>query len=216
MSDHDWLDYDETHKACLRCGLRLFWSKGTAYGQRGWVLVDFNGVTSPNLLGTGSGKFGRCTPPERTPVVETVLIDYTGDPEIHPSCERYMHRLPPAPKDALLDVKTLVPVCGYRAEWWELGPSRDHVGWSWCLDCWGRGKPRAVDLPPAPPTVNQGPTLAEWKAGRLIDRAGDATGAGSKQPKKRSYCYCPRCAGGLPPRSETIRDIKAIRGRKFK
>ena len=83
----------------------------------GWVLVDFNGVTSPNMLGSGGSKFGECTPPTRAPVVETVLIDYTGDPEIHPSCERYMHRLPPAPEGALLDVAPDLRQLAARRRW---------------------------------------------------------------------------------------------------
>lgn len=210
--DHDWLDYDEHHKACRRCGLRLFFTaKGTNYGQVGWVLVTHGGVTAPNLLGSGAGKWGRCDPPPKPPVAETVLIDYTGDPDIHPGCERYMHRLPPAAA-ALLDLKALTPVCGYRAEWWELGPARDHAGWTWCLDCWGRGKRRPVELPNQPaPTLNaRGPTLSEWKAAQRRPKLPPPPRDG------RKWCYCPKCAGGLPPLAETIREIRLIRRKSGK
>lgn len=32
----------------------------------------------------------------------------------------------------------------------------------------------------------------------------------------RAYCYCPKCAGGLPPRQETIRQIRHITRRNSK
>ena len=165
-ADHIWKEYDEHHRACLRCGLRLFWTQGTAYGQRGWVLLTYNGITSPPLLSATAGNFGACTPPPAPPIAETVIIEYTGDPDRHPSCERFMHRLPGGSSAALLDVRAGVdPVCGWICQWWELGPARDHVGWTWCGDCFaGQGRPRTVDvvevqarrarshqLPPRPP-----------------------------------------------------------------
>jgi len=141
--DHDWIEYDETHKACTRCGLRLFWTAG-AYGHRGWITMTHFGVPSPHMLTSGGG-FGACTPPKDPPIAETVLIEYTGDPDVHPYCERYMHRLPGGSSRALVDLRTLRPVCGWSCEWWELGPARDHVGWTFCGDCFaGRGPARDV------------------------------------------------------------------------
>jgi len=34
--------------------------------------------------------------------------------------------------------------------------------------------------------------------------------------KSNAYCYCPKCAGGLPPRQETIRQIRHITRRNSK
>lgn len=128
---HEWREYDEHHRACDRCGLRVFWGKGN---YRGWVLMDWRGVPSPPLLGSrGGGDFGACVPaPHGIPV----LIEYTGDPDVHPGCERIMHRAPEASSSgALLDVASLRPLCGWRCQWWELGPSRQWHGWNWCADC---------------------------------------------------------------------------------
>jgi hypothetical protein len=159
--EHTWREYDEHHRACDVCGLRLFWTRGTAYGQRGWVLMTHTGIVSPHLLGDGGGDFGWCEPPEDPPIAETVLIEYTGDPDVHPGCERFMHRVRGMPRDgaaALLDLRTIRPACGWRCEWWELGPARDHVGWTWCFECWSRGSTRHVrisqvrpELPPPRP-----------------------------------------------------------------
>lgn len=146
--EHEWIEYDETHKACRHCGLRLFWTSG-AYGVRGWVLLNHFGVMSPHLLGGGGGGFGACTPPVDPPIAESVIIDYTGDPDMHPMCERFMHRVPQSSGSALLDVRSLVPVCGYRPTWWELGPARLHDGWTWCAECWGAawgGKKRQREI----------------------------------------------------------------------
>jgi hypothetical protein len=160
---HDWLEYDETHRACRRCGLRLFWTPG-AYGQRGWLLVDYNGVTQGLMLASRGGGFGECSPPmrpERPMPAETVIIEYTGDPDRHPSCERYMHKLPRHGPEALMDLRTLLPVCRWQAVWWEIGPARDHVGWTWCGDCFpGKGPPRGPPLPPAEVTIDPAPRRA--------------------------------------------------------
>lgn len=146
--EHEWIEYDEHHKGCLHCGLRLFWTPG-AYGQRGWVTMTYSGVPAPFMLTSGGSSFGDCHPPPEPPIAETVLIEYTGDPDRHPYCERYMHRLPGGRSSSLVNVSTLRPVCGWACEWWELGPARDHVGWTWCGDCfYGRG-PRARDRPEA-------------------------------------------------------------------
>lgn len=133
--EHQWRAYDEHHRACDHCGLRVFRRK-LSDGRLGreWVLMDFRGVPSPALLGSGrGGGFGPCkSPPRGIPV----LIEYTGDPDVHPGCERIMHRAPEASSSsALLDLGALRPVCGWRCEWWELGPSREWHGWNWCADC---------------------------------------------------------------------------------
>lgn len=135
---HTWVEYDEDHRGCPRCGLRVFLSKT----GRGWVLVNYYGVPTSNLLADVSGGFGSCRPPPHSNFV--VLIDYTGNPDVHPGCERFMHRikdeLPPLHEGALggaqvVQLGSIVPVCSFRPTWWELGPPRKHAGWTWCLDC---------------------------------------------------------------------------------
>lgn len=138
--EHDWIVYDDDHRACRHCGLRLFFKSGdSTHGGRGWVLLNYWGVTSPLLLGGGGEmRFGGCTTPVEPPIAESVIIDYTGDPDVYPMCERFMHRVPPSSAaGALLDLRTLTPVCGYKPTWWELGPARVHDGWTWCAECWG-------------------------------------------------------------------------------
>lgn len=149
---HDWVEYDENHRACRHCGLRLFYSHG-AYGRRGWLLLNYFGVLQPlHMIGSDSGdslSFGECSLPVEPPIAETVIIDYTGDPDVHPECERFMHRVPPSSGAALLDPRTLRPACGYCPEFWELGPARVHDGWTWCLECWGSswgGKKRQKEI----------------------------------------------------------------------
>lgn len=150
--EHEWIEYDDSHRACRHCGLRLFYSQG-AYGRRGWLLLNYFGVLQPlHMIGTDAGdslSFGTCTLPVQPPIAESVIIDYTGDPDVHPECERFMHRVPPSSGAALLDVRSLVPACGFRPTWWELGPARVHDGWTWCADCWGSawgGKQRQKEV----------------------------------------------------------------------
>lgn len=142
---HMWRVYDENHRACDRCGLRLFRRKHLD-GQvsREWVLLTWNGVPVANLLqGPGrNSNFGSCVQPRRIgsggDMVNSgslVLIEYTGDPDIHFGCERVMHLLPDAAEPGLLDVSNLRPKCGWQCEFWELGPARYHAGWNWCATC---------------------------------------------------------------------------------
>lgn len=148
---HNWFSYDDAHRACLRCGLRVF-MRG-----RGWQLVDYFGVPSPPLLTSGGG-WGACRPPPAPPIEESVFIEYTGDPDVHPGCERIMHRFVGGSRAGLIDLKTVGPICGALTTWWELGPARDWPGWTWCLDCWvmirgRRGRPLPdvhAELPPKP------------------------------------------------------------------
>jgi hypothetical protein len=143
LLEHEWIRYDETHRACSRCGLRLFLTR------TGWTLLDHNGRPSElRLLATNAGSFGSCTPPPSSGL--TVLIDYTGDPHVHPGCERFMHRIPEGNAIELVTAG-VVPACGFRPTWWELGPPREWHGWTWCGDCWqGRGRKRRPPLLEAP------------------------------------------------------------------
>lgn len=131
QGEHVWDIIDDEHRACVACGLRLF-----LHRSRGWVLLDFFG--RPNdmrLLGDG-GQWGTCRPPPAG-AVATVVIEYTGDPDIHPGCERIMHALAGDPSRALVGSRSAVrTVCRGTPAIWELGPSRDHPGWTWCPLCW--------------------------------------------------------------------------------
>jgi hypothetical protein len=137
MSEHQWIVYDENHRGCPRCGLRL------SFHRERWTLINYFGQPTSHLLGDGRGAFGSCTPPRQTSDL-LVLIDYTGDPDVHPGCERFMHRikeetLPADPRAAggaaLVQLGAVVPACSFRPTWWELGPPRKHQGWTWCADC---------------------------------------------------------------------------------
>ena len=155
---HDWRVYDEHHRGCVRCGLRLFYSAGTNSdaGGRGWRFLSFYGVPSALMLRADDLEpFGGCTPPSAAG--ETVLIEYTGNPDHFPGCERIMHRIPPASSDAvLLDLASIQPFCKVKCLFWELGPARAHPGWNWCWECYpGRSArpqqfaPVARELPKA-------------------------------------------------------------------
>jgi hypothetical protein len=139
-SQHTWLEYDEKHRGCPVCGLRVFLSPS----GRGWVLVNYYGQPTSNLLADVSGGFGSCQPPAQSSKL-VVLIDYTGDPDRFPGCERFMHRIKDEPQindpsgaggAAVVLLGSVLPICGFRPTWWELGPPRKHQGWTWCLDCW--------------------------------------------------------------------------------
>ena len=143
---HNWREYDEDHRACDRCGLRLFRRKHPdGRVSREWVLLTWNGVPVANLL-AGPGQntnFGGCVQPRRLGAGggsinsggSLVLIEYTGDPDIYFGCERVMHALPDASEPGLLNVANLRPKCGWACEFWELGPARYHAGWNWCATC---------------------------------------------------------------------------------
>ncbi len=184
--EHNWLEYDEHHRGCPRCGLRVFLSPT----GRGWVLVNYYGQPTSNLLADVSGGFGSCRPPLQSSDL-VVLIDYTGDPDRFPGCERFMHRIKDAPIPthpsaaggaALVQLGSVLPVCGYRPEFWELGPPRKHQGWTWCADCFPLEKikarrserkqerelppPRAPELPHRRPlALPSGLELAASQAG---------------------------------------------------
>ena len=138
---HVWHVLDETHMECTRCKLRLF-----RHARRGWLLVNFNGQPSDvRLLSDGSGAFGPCTSPRAAS--EMVLIAYTGDPDVHPGCERIMHAVDGIDR-ALVSAGALVlPRCGTRATFWELGPTRKHVGWTWCRECFPGRENERVRFP---------------------------------------------------------------------
>jgi len=124
---HLWNVLDDEHRECVRCGLRLF-----KHARRGWVLVDFFG--KPNdvaLLGSGAGgdAWGVCNARRPPSPEDVVLIEYTGDPDVHPGCERRMHALVGSGGDAR-------PACGVPLTFWEVGPLRAHPGWTWCPSCW--------------------------------------------------------------------------------
>lgn len=136
MSEHDWCIVDEEHRVCERCGLRLVFYRGNVY-RRGWLAYDVNGVPNPTLLmgQNADGSFGGgCVP--RVFHTGMVLVEYTGDPDLFPGCERIMHRI--APNDAALTKRQadVFPVCGHRPIFWELGPERVNIqGWNWCQRC---------------------------------------------------------------------------------
>jgi len=208
---HDWQVFDDTHQACKRCGLRLW----RARSGGSWNAVTANGVpASFGLLPDGSRLECR---PQTNQLPLLVVIDYTGDPDRHPGCERFMHRIrdgfDPAPALTLLEAAPTA--CGYPAVAWELGPARLHVGWTWCLDCFpdraGQGAARSRTAQP--------PQIATWEAAQRAraERAelGNAKRKATLRAKaeaaaKLRYCHCPKCAGGLPSRSETIREVRRI------
>lgn len=158
---HDWVIYDETHRACSRCSVRLH------LGRMGWTLTDYRGVPSMPLLGDGSGGFGGCVAPP-APVIEAALIDYTGDPDLHPGCERYVHRLVDnrvgdGSVAALVHAGAVRTVCGFQPTWWEIGPARDWHGWSWCADCFGGSnfrRPKSSPLKRRPRELQEAPRRA--------------------------------------------------------
>lgn len=159
--EHHWVEYDDTHRSCSLCGLRLFFRSGGILGA-GWTLLDWRGVpTVTRLLGDGRGDFGACSPPPRPPIAESVIIEYTGDPDAYPGCERFMHRLPFAHRESseLVSLGSIVPECGWQCTWWEVGPARDYHGWTWCADCWnGKGSSRRSYVPVGgapPPTLEK-------------------------------------------------------------
>lgn len=128
---HDWIVFDDTHQSCKRCGLRL-WRRGAG----SWMAVTSNGVPAPfGLLPDGSE--AKCQPP-RNQLPLLVVIDYTGNPDVHSGCERFMHRVRDEadPGAGGLALPAGAPTaCGFPAVFWELGPARLHLGWTWCLDC---------------------------------------------------------------------------------
>lgn len=170
MDPHTWFDYDDSHRSCLRCGLRVA-KFALSYGRANWVVYNFFGVPSPPLFDGG------CRPPPAPPIEESVFIQYTGNPDEHPGCERIMHRFPGGSYQGLIDLATVRPVCGARAVFWEIGPARDWPGWTWCLDCWvmriyrGRKLPDVhAQLPPKPAPALPAPVkkLPKPWGGKLI------------------------------------------------
>jgi hypothetical protein len=141
-SAHDWIHYDADHRACQRCGLRLYRLKG----DREWRSYDWRGVPGPVLLGDGSGRggWGSCSPPPAPPVPELVIIQYTGHPDAFPGCERVMHRMPEGHDAAIVQIEQVRPPCGRRFAFWEVGPARRWQGWNWCRDCYPEQRPHHV------------------------------------------------------------------------
>ena len=210
---HDWIIYDEEHQACRRCGLRL-WRRGS----RAWQAITSNGVpASFGLLPDGSRV--ECVRP-RNLLPELVVIDYTGDPDIHPGCERFMHRLADgagelAPSSRSLAVPGAAPTaCGYPAIAWELGPARVHVGWTWCLDCFPEraGARQRLAQPPTRPRweLDEEDEAERRELGNAKRKATLQAKADAARAPLR-YCYCLKCAGGWPSRDETIREVRSIR-----
>jgi hypothetical protein len=226
---HDWQVFDDTHQACKRCGLRL-WRKGAG----AWNAVTANGVPAPfGLLPDGSEL--KCVRP-RNLLPGLVVIDYTGDPDVHPGCERFMHRIRDEhdPPSSALAVPGGAPTaCGFPAVAWELGPPRLHLGWTWCLDCYpdraGDGARQRM-APPAHVARYEAELRAREERGRLQGQRAKATReanarlqhkaateakrlARARARKPLRYCYCPQCAGGWPSQLETIAEIKSVRRR---
>ena len=215
---HDWLVFDDTHQSCKRCGLRL-WRRGAG----AWQAVTANGVPAAfGLLPDGSAV--ECKRP-RNQLPGLVVIDYTGDPDVHSGCERFMHRVRDAadPASSALAVPAAAPTaCGFPAVAWELGPARLHIGWTWCLDCFPE---RAGDG--ARQRLAQAPHVARWELEQLarderrelgnakrkatLQAKAEAARAKARAPLR--YCRCPKCAGGWPSLDETIREIKIVRRR---
>jgi len=150
---HRWRIYDEKHRACDVCGLRLFWTEG-AYGSRGWVLVTGDGVMISRVLSDStSDAWGRCERPTNTSV-ELCVIEYTGDPDRHPGCERFMHLVAGVElqegrgRPGLVELDALDPACGWKPMFWEVGPARWHAGWTLCGDCFPGKGPTAAECAP--------------------------------------------------------------------
>jgi hypothetical protein len=221
---HDWIVYDDQHQACRRCGLRL-WRRGAG----AWQAVTSNGVPAPfGLLPDGSRV--ECSRP-RNQLPGVVVIDYTGDPDIHPGCERFMHRVRDEadPPSSALAVPAAAPTaCGFPAVAWELGAPRLHVGWTWCLDCFpDRAKDGARQrlAPPAHVKPDEARRWAELEeraerqrqARQLAAVRQAEVRAAAKEAKRAGvvlrFCRCSKCAGGLPPQIETVREIQSIQRR---
>jgi hypothetical protein len=221
---HDWLVFDDTHQSCKRCGLRLW----RARSGGSWNAVTANGVpASFGLLPDGSRLECR---PQTNQLPLLVVIDYTGDPDRHPGCERFMHRIrdgfdPASPALTLLEAAPTA--CGYPAVAWELGPARLHVGWTWCLDCFPERAGARGRVAPPEHVRRAGELEAERQArGELQGLRAKATRKANAEIERirkqvarelaakgvtLRYCHCPKCAGGLPSQSETIREIKSVR-----
>jgi hypothetical protein len=150
---HEWKIYDEQHRGCVRCGLRLFWTH-EAYGSRGWVLVTGDGVMVTRVLSDDTGNvWGRCERPSNVSV-ELVVVEYTGDPDKHPGCERFIHRLTSGELErgrsdpGMVELGAMWPACGWHPMFWEIAPARIHHGWTWCGDCFPGKGPRAAECHP--------------------------------------------------------------------
>jgi len=218
---HDWQVFDDCHQSCKRCGLRLW----RARSGGSWNAVTGDGVpASFGLLPDGSRI--ECRRP-RNLLPAIVVIDYTGDPDRHSGCERFMHRVrdgaDPAPA---LELPSAAPTaCGYPAVFWELGPARLHLGWTWCLECFpdraGDNARSRTRLPEhaerwlAAEAVREAKReadrkLAERKATRRAELLDKARKAMPQPPEALRYCYCSKCAGGWPSQVETVRAIKSV------
>lgn len=220
---HDWQVFDDTHQACKRCGLRL-WRARTGGS---WNAVTSNGVPAPfGLLPDGSPL--ECVRP-RNLLPGVVVIDYTGDPDRHPGCERFMHRVRDEadPSSSALAVPAAAPTaCGYPAVAWELGPPRLHVGWTWCLECFpdraGDGARQRLAQPAhvtaAALRLGEEQARAELRGAKRDERrklaaAAQKAARASARAAARAplrYCHCPKCAGGWPSLVETIRELRSI------
>jgi hypothetical protein len=193
---HDWIVFDEEHQACRRCGLRL-WRQGSAP----WKAVTANGVpASHGLLPDGSRV--ACVPPTNL-LVELVIIDYTGDPDRHPGCERFMHRIRGAdePGNAIVVPGAAPTACGFQPMGWEVGQARTHIGWTWCADCYpdrprarGRLAPAAHVLramtpePPKPKRIPKPkPRALCWRCGQLRPLRKDGQLAQTRCPAGRAF-----------------------------
>jgi len=178
---HTWRIYDPNHRACERCGLRLFYTTVGAVGfgrGSGWLMLDFAGRPSLPMLGGRNG-LAECTPPAAG---EPVFIAYSGNPEIWPGCERVMHRHPEGA--ALLDLGALVPSCGLRCAFWELGPARHSLGWTWCQDCYPGRNPPHIKVAPPSRIPDPPPRLLEQRP------------AAALKPKKKPKAKAPKLGPG--------------------
>jgi hypothetical protein len=196
---HQWKIYDEKHRGCTRCGLRLFWTSG-AYGSRGWVLVTGDGELISRVLGDGYDVWGRCEPPTNTSA-ELVVVEYTGDPDNHPGCERFIHRLTGGELErgrsgpGLVELGAMLPACGWHPMFWEIAPARIHHGWTWCGDCFPGKGPTAADCHPG-----RRRHAADWDPGEMRPRNRNPAGPLLPWAEPRRLAAPAPKARQLPPK----------------
>lgn len=196
--NHQWREYDPFHRACTRCGLRVF-MRHQGGRVRGWQTIDWQGVPGPLMLAARGEPGGACTPPPRAPIAEPVIIEYTGDPDQHPGCERVMHAQPGADRpnnNGLTRVSDLVPWCGASPRWWELGPARDWVGWNWCATCFPTRLPH--HLPPSELAARRVREQEEREAKR---EARSQAAADKRKLSKAAKAEAAKLRFPIPPRS---------------
>lgn len=202
---HQWREYDPFHRACERCGLRVFMRHQDGR-VRGWQTVDWRGVPGPLVLGAQAGGWGDCVLPPTPPIADAVIIEYTGDPDQHPGCERVMHAVGgPVERErshhvaapaGLVVVTELAPACGVLPQWWELGKACAWVGWNWCAECFPTREPHHV------PPSEQAKQRAAYEAAREAKAEARRLAAAEAYAAKRAAAKAAEQAlrYGVPPR----------------